>query len=116
MEQSPDWVINQIEIVEELKNRWHGIEVMEDVSDTYAIRWSVKVEGYPILGGIQSDYHTLTIDGGPIATIAEFAIWYRNLVPEQYPLFLYKGSTFNRPIELLRATSKEELVTTLGNN
>jgi hypothetical protein len=115
MEQSPDWSLNQAEFVNELKQRWDGIEVKEKVSDRYILRWSIKVEGYPILGGVQSDYHTLTIDGGPIDTIAEFAIWYRNLVPEQYPLFLYKGSTFDRPIELSLTISKDELMAALTN-
>jgi len=114
MEKSPDWTIDPRELVEKLKHRWHGIKVKE--SEIYALRWSVEVEGYhPILGGLQSDCHTVTIDGGPIASVAEFAVWYRSLVPEQYSLFLYKGSTFDRPVKLLRTTSKEELTTILAN-
>lgn len=113
MEQFPDWTIDPQELVEKLNHKWHVIEVKE--SEIYSLRWDVEVEGYPMLGGLQSDCHTVTIDGGPIRIISEFAVWYRNLVPEQYPLFLYKGSTFDRPIKLLRTTSKEELTTTLAN-
>ena len=113
MGQSPRWVINQAEIVEELKKRWDSIEIKENVSDAYILRWAVEFDGRTILGGIQTDYQTLTIDGGAVANIADFLIWYRTLVPEQYPLFLYKGSKFDNPIKLSASTSKDELVGTL---
>lgn len=114
MEKYPDWTVNQTEFVEALKHRWHGIEVKE--SEIYALQWSVEVEGYhPMLGGLQSDYHTVTIDGGPIASIAEFAVWYRSLVPEQHRLFLFRETTFDNPIELHKTPSKEGLATTLAN-
>ena len=109
MGQSPDWTINRTEMIEKLKKKWNDIKIKEHVSDVYILRWAVEVNGRTTLGGIQSDYQTLTIDGGALADIADFILWYRNLVPEQHPLFLYKGSKFDSPIELSVSTSIDEL-------
>jgi hypothetical protein len=115
MQQTPDWKIHKSEFVEELRAKWTEIKVNESVPGTYVLRWEVELNGRILLGGVQSDYHTLTIDGGAIASIAEFLIWYRELVPKRYPLYLYKGSKFDNPISLSVTTSKDELVTALTN-
>lgn len=109
MGQSPDWLFNSIQLVEELKRKWKGIEIIENVPGSYVLQWAIEIDGRFLLGGFQSDYQTLTIDGGAVVNIAEFVIWYRTFVPEQCPLFLWKGSKFDHPIKLSRIMSKEEL-------
>ena len=45
-----------------------------------------------------------------LANVANFALWYRSLVPAKYKLLLYKDSLDHKPIELIEGITVDDIV------
>ncbi len=97
-------------IIRSLQQTWRGISVWEVSVGSYLLRWKAEVRGFRVLGGLQSNAQTISIDHTDTTVDAEFALWYRRFVPPEHKLFLYSGPRWETPIELFPDTSVEEVL------
>ncbi len=76
----------------ELKKLWPDAAITVPPLKEYVLWWELNREGtYQIMGGLQTDYNVVSVEGNE-QYIAEFAIWHRAFVPQEYSLFLFHES------------------------
>ncbi len=110
MGKSRDLKISLDMIAHSLLQNWGEIEIRTTNIGSSLLEWRISVENSLINGNLLSDSQTISLDTGDVTVVAEFAIWYRSLVPQEHKLFLYSGPTWQYPIELFSDTSVEEIV------
>ena len=102
--------VNKNLLESELKNEWTEVEVNTPDVGPYLLEWTLPGSPRYFRGGLQSDSQTMAIETDSLKLVAEFATWYRTIVPKECCLFLYQGSTWQNPKELLLTTTIEEIV------
>lgn len=107
---SPDFELNIDILASNLKYKWDDIKIRFVETEAYAIRFELTLDGDLILGGFQKDLQTLTLECINILRIAQFAVWYRELVPNEHRLFLYTGATYDAPIEIRSTASLDSII------
>lgn len=106
-------VVDVTEFIESFKQRWKNAEINDVGSETYLLHWRFEEKKHSVFGGIQRDLQTVSIENGDILTVASFAVWYRNLIPSKYKLFLFSGALGMHIIELTTGISEQEIVSRL---
>jgi hypothetical protein len=114
MGKSKNLKIDVSSVARSLHQTWKEIEIKEVSIGTYLLEWEVMVRGSFVHGGLQSDSQTVSIETSDVTVVAEFAVWYRSLIPQEHDLFLYTGPTWQHPIELFPDTSIEQIVEALN--
>jgi hypothetical protein len=111
MSEGADFQVDEDLMFRSLQETWIGIEIQQQVpNSTYALRWEAQIRGGTVLGGLQGNRQAISIETSDKTVVAEFAVWYRSLIPDKHRLFLYKGPTWQHPIELFPGTSVEKVV------
>ncbi|MEP7288967.1 MAG: hypothetical protein ABI947_24705 [Chloroflexota bacterium] len=101
--------------VQQLGAHWPDLEILKPVpGDTYLVSWSLSIEGFRQLGGIQMGRQIVSIDDFPLGA-AKFAVWYRTQIPSKHKLFIYHESS-DQEFELLSTTTEEELLNMLNSD
>jgi hypothetical protein len=92
-----------------LRERWADVEIQGQLfpGDTYLLNWSIAIGNFRLVGGIQGDRRTITLEDFPEGAI-QFAVWYRSITPLTYRLFISHDSSGNE-YEVLSITTESEL-------
>ncbi|MBI1278148.1 MAG: hypothetical protein GC179_08475 [Anaerolineaceae bacterium] len=76
---------------EKLLEQWPNVEI--DVRNpkpkTYLLDWKIKIGRQNLMGGLHRDQYGIVLAGNQKA-ILEFAVWYRSIISNDQPLFLYE--------------------------
>ena len=110
MGQSQEIAIDVSELAESLQDIWESLEIYSPDSGSYLIRFQGTINNESVLGGLQGDKQTITVETSSLLTIAEIAIWYRTVFPSEHNLFLYKGTTIDTPISVMQSLTPKEIV------
>lgn len=84
------WNIDDIILAEELNDHWPGINVrrISDPQDVRTIIWGMDMAaGY--LDGARLREVDMICLYSDIDNCAEFAVWFRTLIPKKYPLLFH---------------------------
>jgi hypothetical protein len=107
-----DLKIDLEDFTAKLLNRWKGSQLQyeEDSTSVYLLNFSIEMGTIdsPIRGGLHKDRRAISLKGYT-ESCAEFAVWYRNLIPAKYVLYFYDGA-FNSYAELQIGSSVDEVV------
>ena len=105
-----DYEINLVEFAVQLKQRWPMIEFRQSLpGETVILEWTIRNEVVCLDGQLQDRHGTLVLDEYP-AAIAEFAVWYRNFIPDQYRLFVYHDSDAELEVEIRNDSRPEDII------
>jgi hypothetical protein len=97
--------------VEQLRNRWLNVEVhvITDPRAHSVFQWHLTMDdGAFLLGDFNEQGISYEVSG--LANVANFALWYRVLVPSEHMLVLYKSSLTHKPIQLVKETILEDIL------
>ncbi len=101
-----NWKINQTDFIESLKQHWSKIEInlINNAEDFYSLEWIIKFpnKNQRLDGALHQDKQGISLDGD-LKTCANFAIWFRSLVPENQALLFYDQG-YNFDIQLQKNT------------
>lgn len=105
--------INPSEFASRIKSTW----LLEDLSvllntgeeNTRAVSWFMDAQGRGLDGCLFKNGH-LALDGD-IRDCSNFAIWYRQQVPQQLKLVFYDDS-YNADIALTNETTEQDIIAT----
>jgi hypothetical protein len=103
--------------IQQLKTKWPDATVRQtmDQSTIYSLEWQLKTGGEGALyGGLRLSPPIVSIDGGDLSLIAEFAIWYRSIIPSEFKLYFYVSSLNREPMELKEDTKEAEIRENFG--
>jgi hypothetical protein len=107
-----DLKIDVEDFTTKLLNRWKGSQVHheEDSTNGYLLHFSIELGTIdsPIRGGIQDNRNTISLRGYA-ESCAEFAVWYRSLIPVKYRLYFCDGA-FNSYAELQIGSSVDKVI------
>jgi len=95
----------------QLKTRWPNAEIRYLPTDAKVlIDWSLLPadNANGLNGSLFSDYETLTIETGVEHDLVEFILWYRQFIPYEHNLYLFRSSSFER-LELILNSSDVEV-------
>jgi len=102
--------IEVIDFLIKLQSQWTQVK-MEYVSgqnNGFRVRWELEINGNSLLGGVHQNLQGVSIEG-QFEAIANFAVWFRHLIPFNQKLFLYDEG-FNNHAELFENTTTSELL------
>jgi hypothetical protein len=100
-----NWKINQADFIESLKQQWSNIELnlISNSEDFYSLEWIINFPNNQRLdGALHQDKQGISLDGD-LETCANFAIWFRSLIPENQSLIFYDQG-YNFDIQLQKDT------------
>jgi hypothetical protein len=96
-----------------LKILWPDITITTPSSTEYSLWWELEREDkYPIMGGLQIDHNVVSVDGS-YEYVAEFAIWHRTFIPQEYKLYFFHES-LEVLFELKPSVSVSEVLTRMS--
>lgn len=110
MGQSQEIAIDMSQLTESLQDVWESLEIYSPDSGSYLIRFQGTINNKTVLGGLQEDKQTITVESSSLLTVAKIALWYRTVFPSEHNLFLYKGTTIDSPIEVIQSLTPNEIV------
>ncbi|MBC8099325.1 MAG: hypothetical protein H7Y11_07770 [Armatimonadetes bacterium] len=99
-----DFAIEPHVYIKAIKERWSDVIVAFSDGDLYTLSW----DDAPTWGGLQSNQKVVSFEAAEVNDIIEYSLWYRSLIPDIQPLFLFDDNlTFT--FELKSSTTVEEL-------
>jgi hypothetical protein len=108
---------DQLRIVPEtfakqISARWDNFEVINVniPKDTSALSWRCKVQGEELLGNLLEGENTITLNDWSDKAVAQFAVWYRSLIPKHIPLFLCHDQSAATEIEITEYITVDEIL------
>jgi hypothetical protein len=108
-EENSDLVIEPAMLEVALKKRWKQIKVNYFPHTIVGILWwEISEADDLVYGFLHSDKQIISVEGSN-KDIAPFLLWYRSLVPLQYPLYVCHGES-EEEIELQATDTEEGLV------
>jgi len=69
----------------------------------------IRTEAICLDGQLQDGHGSIVLDEYPTA-IAEFAVWYRNFIPDPYRLFVYHDSDAELEVEISNDSRPEQII------
>ena len=99
-------------LADELMGKWEAVGVRVDVQtiDSKFIRWLFYDGGrVTIHGSFDEDGQVLVLDGGSASQIADFALWYRSIFPNEQRL-IYFDEDYMGHFPLVAETTRGEIV------
>lgn len=107
---SEGWSLDSKEFADALNARWPEISIshIEDVERDYSLEWSLTIGDTPIEGMLDRNGRVVILDGD-VADCAEFALWYRSIVPNDQELQFFDEG-YSGDIEIKHDTTKQELI------
>jgi hypothetical protein len=105
-----DYVTDPEKFLRHFKQHWPDAEIRWSAGESYALHWDMKLNGYPILGGLQKNSECITIEGGSSHEDAiEIAVWYRTVVPSEINLYFWTAHTWENPVQITSASTIVEI-------
>jgi hypothetical protein len=94
-----------------LTARWNNAKVsLKTETDAKYLLHFYLDEFAHLVGGLQDDRRTISIDNGELHAIAEFSIWYKTNFAPSPQLYLFLSSLEYAPVELRDGITTEEVV------
>ena len=110
LEIDPDFLSRQ------LTEKWPMVEFRQSVpNDPFLMEWAINAGRINHVGMLHDDRRTIAVDDFPTG-ISEFALWYRNIIPEKHEIFLYHDSDASLEVRITRETSANEILEQLEDN
>jgi hypothetical protein len=104
------------EFADALKSRWTDVEVNYSSGEHVVLSWQCNVkQANRLYGELQPDMHTIVLEKPGEYDVAEFAVWYRSIIPPQYRLSLWNDSDVV-DFEVLPDTSYLQILFFFGDN
>src|SRR5690242_17924924 len=77
-----------------LQTKWKNVQITEAFSSEYFVLDWQCTTNHPkeLWGSLFRDSCTITLDKPDIEDVAEFAIWFRTIVPSHIPLAIYNDA------------------------
>jgi hypothetical protein len=103
--------IDPSQFAKDLLQRWP--EATLELDDS-GVSWKIpEEESSGFHGRLQNNHQIVTFLLGNRIVVQDFVLWYRNLVPNTYPLYLFNASSWDS-FELLISTSRTEMANYFG--
>ena len=98
-------------LAEKLKTHWPQCEAVFNTTpeSSYVLHWRIRPGQYSLLGGLQANCQIVSVEGD-LAEVADFARWYRAIVPSECRLFIYHTSINRKPFPLSDETTSPEIM------
>jgi hypothetical protein len=110
LEVDPDFLSRQ------LIEQWPMVEFRQPMpNETILLEWEIKAGKINHVGTLHSNKGTLAIDDYPLG-VSEFALWYRQIIPEKYDIFLCHDSDASLEVRITRETSANEILKQLESD
>jgi hypothetical protein len=105
-----NWSISAEEVVEAMKKRWPDAAIKPIDDHPFRMDFTVMIDGLSVLGSLRDIGPSLPVwcPFGP--ELAQFALWFRTLVPPEQPLILTDDG-YNYVIPLTPHTTIDDIVT-----
>jgi hypothetical protein len=98
--------------VQQLREQWPTVQthVIRDPNSKSVLQWKIVTdEGDTILGDLFGG-QSVAFKGGTRSDIANFALWFRTLIPSEHRIFLYKEDLSHQPNELTDRTTLVDII------
>ena len=105
--------INPETFAKQLSSRWEDFEIVNVnvPRDASQLSWTCNIQGESILGDLLRGGNSVAIsDMDDEQPLAEFAVWYRTLIPFHIRLFLYHDQMAQLEIEITEHISADEIL------
>lgn len=105
--------------VTQLRHDWKDIAILNPsknpylTDNPYLVEWEIMInEEFPLTGELHEDAKTISLEDQSLEDIADFAVWYRKLVPAHEEVFIFHDSS-DKQSKILENTTRAELLTLL---
>ena len=108
--QRSGWSLRAADLRERLLRRYPGAEARapDSDADAHQLHWTIpSASGTPLDGSLQASGQALHLDGD-VDDAAEFAVWFRSLVPARQPLLFYDEG-YSADVEITPDSRPEDL-------
>jgi len=112
-----DFEFDVDEFADQLRARWQSVrEDTFDQSGLFAGCWLVDFgsTGHLMIT-LHKDQKSVSIDDADVYSIAQFALWYRKLIPVHYSLYLYHDSWGDELVEISPSNTETEIADALAD-
>src|SRR5690349_12709564 len=105
------WKLDPQQLLTALLTRYPLVQVIDvsETSEAHCLEWTWLASNGPVDGSLDGARNTVALDGD-IDDCAEFAVWFRGLVPETQELVFYDES-YSANAMLGSTTTAKELIT-----
>ncbi|OAD19618.1 hypothetical protein THIOM_004737 [Candidatus Thiomargarita nelsonii] len=102
--------IKPTQFTSHLKAKWLNIDIhtINNPKRVYGLEWVMPMENGNLEGLLERTGQCIALDGD-VRDCAKFALWFRSLVDNQYPLFFY-DQAYSADLELREYTTKNDIV------
>lgn len=107
--------MNADELAYRIKGRWRDAKVRLQEERTSFLQWSVPLGETRLLGGLLPNQEVIYLEGA-LEQVAEFAAWYRGIVPMQYELVFFYEGRYEQQIPLVQGITAEGIVSAFTDN
>jgi hypothetical protein len=101
-------VMNWHYFVEQLKKKWSEVRVHFISGPNVPLLQFETPDDFWVLGDFAGSGISYTTTG--LSTIAQFALWYRSIVPTQWKLQYYDSGLYFDPMSLTTETTEEQII------
>jgi len=93
-----------------LMERWPSAKIYRPPPDSpYVLRWEIVEGNRPaVVGGIQKDLQTVSVEPTDRVALAGFVIWHRTVIASDNELHLVSEGMWES-LELIESTTEEEI-------
>jgi len=104
-----DLRVDPTELAEAIQTRWQGADVRfaTNPASNHALEWVVTIANRSLEGSLDKTEQVVHL-AGDVEDCAQFAIWYRTLVPARYALAFYDEG-YSADVELADGTNELQL-------
>jgi len=94
----------------QLMEQWPTAKAYRPPPDSpYLLRWEILEGGRPaVVGGIQKDLQTVSVEPSDREALAHFVIWHRTIIASEQELHLVSEGMWES-LELVESTTEEEI-------
>ncbi len=104
------WKLDHATFVESLRVHWPDadIRIADDPTINYPLEWTLQMPEMRLDGTLDREGKAINLDGD-IRDCAQFALWVRSLIPNEYKLVFF-DEEYTASVEIEKETTEEELV------
>lgn len=105
-----DWNIKPDEMTQYLRNKWANVRIKKILNpeDNNSLEWEVPLELDVLYGSIDREGQSIHLEGD-IQDCAQFAVWFRSIVPESQVLVFF-DENYTSDISLGRDVTEQQIV------
>jgi hypothetical protein len=112
--EASDLQIDPQNLANQLSSKWPFIKFENAVTqnDPFILSWRFDIDGDVLRGSLHKDGQTVSMEDFSEGA-AKFAVWYREVIPPQYQLFISHDSS-DEEIEIMPESTEEEILDDLN--